>query len=581
MSWFPRMRALRFLAGAAIYALAWWLAVGAVVSFRPQPPSSDDFTVVSFHADALLQTVDYLGTSLQVVETIVVDFPADSETRRIERVLPTVTRGRQTAVTNVSALMDGGWAPVEMHEGPTQVRAVIGSPSTAPGRHTYRISYIYLNVLSGPRWHQQFVWNVNGPGWSQAIESVSATLTFDRYEEDSDASCRVGPGEGTPPCVVTRTDAFRSATWSSSSVRVGAYQTQTMVISEVVTRRPDPPVAPSSRGWLGLVWLTVGSIAVIVLANLRRAQVQAGKAGEYPRALRFAVRADVAPIEVASLVGYPGRGLVAELLRAAGEGHVTLGGVGNSRSPLTATLVSWPEDWSEESQHALGLLFDSREPGTSVEVRSAINGVPADEVRRLRDLAVDLGLVSASQRSDALRRSSRWLLVATAVLIPAIIVSGRALQLPSWWVVIPCGVLVVALALQWGWILRVRERTPAGHEVMRYLNELKGFLTASKSSRANAVRGSLDTNDPGPEQWVPVFESTLPTAVAMGEEKAWRHAAAESEATLDWLPRGGASAESLGLEDTWAYDTSRRGLSFGDTRPSMRELLSLRGRGRG
>lgn len=551
MRWFASKPAAWSLLGATIYALAWWLAVAGVLGYRPAAEPADQFTIVSFHADYRIS-----GSAtgvLQVVETVVVDFPAGQGLHGFDRALPTTRAGRSLPVSDVSATVDEQWAEVAMDRTPVRARATIGDPNVSmSGRHTYRLSYVYHDVITGPDWDQDFTWAITGTEWPQAIESVTATITLDSglaSDLTENSRCFVGSPQSTGGCSVQRTDtANGGVTLRVGGVSVGPHQSPTIVI-ELRSDTVRVPLAAAAWAWLMLVWLVVGSLAVAALVSLRRAaaRVRFGNKGGDRVTPRFVPPPDLPPMVAGGLVGFPRRGVVAELLRAASEGRLTLSGGGDSDAPLTAELVSWPDHWSAASQRALHAALGSRDPGTTVVVADQIDAVPETTLTELVDADVELGLISPAGGADHRRRLKNWLLAAGALLIPALIGSGLALDLPLSWVLIATVVLVLSLATHVGILFGWNHFTRAGRTAWRHLNGLIRFLTVSEKKRSQIVRRDRAPIDP--DQRRSIFEGLVPYAVALGVEDRWHEAAGPELADeISWLPEGAMRDRDWGAE---------------------------------
>lgn len=310
---------------------------------------------------------------------------------------------------------------------------------------------------------------------------------------------------------------------------------------------------------LWVVWGLGGGLALLALVLGVRAATRGRRAmGLDPGVVQFAPDDDLPPIVAAALVGDPGRGVLAELMRASSEGHVQLAGGGGTPEPLTATLLSWPDDWQESSQTALAAVFPGKRLDTSVDVRVALHNIGFGKAQDVLDLAPQLGLIDFPDvRSRAVQ-----LIWATA-LVPSSIVAislFNALPLP-WW--LPAAALaIVGLAVCYGLLMRWQTLTGKGAKAYRFLNGLRLFLATSEAERMRMVQGADTSERRGEANLVPIFEKLLPYAIALGVEDSWQKAVGtdlEPDVRFDWLPTGtGVTWQRLGwTSDPYSSDVRR------------------------
>lgn len=575
MSWFAPTRALRSLIGALLFALLVWLITGAVQGIQSKATGLNDFRISSFIADYALGRAGDGQGEVRVTETISVDFPEDNGNHGIFRTLPTSYSGRATPVTLESVTLDGERVPTLSTNEPTTITLRIGDESTTvSGRHTYRLTYRYTGVIQTFGDHQEFYWDVNGVNWPQAMGSVSATLTVPAELAPSLTGltrCYHGAFGSTATCFIIQTDApgggVRIAT---EPVSVGGHGNQTLAVGFVAGTFADPPLADNTRtgiavggGIAGVLALLTIALAVVAATRRRRAM------GYDPGVVQFGPREDLPPVIAAALTGRPGRGIIAELMRAASERHVQLAG-GVDGTPLTATLVTWPEAWSSASKVALRAVFGEVDPDRPVDVKERLARIGSGRTAELRDAAVNRNLV----RVPDVQATTVALIFANILAPVVIIVSGRALSLPFWWIVIPVLVSAVSLAVLYGLLMRWQSLTASGKEAFRYLNGLRMFLEASEAERMKVVQGADTSLRVGEHQLISIFEKLLPYAIALGLEDSWQKAVGtELELKFEGLPVGGLPtlthtyAHSPSLERYWARDNSEEatiGGTFGD-----------------
>lgn len=535
--------------------LAWFTAA----RLNAQVPKDDGYLVDSFHADYVLDPSG-AGGHLEVTETIQVTYANGVESHGFYRTLPITNQGSSTPVSGFSVTRDGEPESFTSQSMDTALDIRIGSSYTeVTGTHTYVLTYVYGGVIQDYQDHQELYWDVNGLSWTTSISSVSATLTVPASISDSltgDAACYVGEyGDGTP-CTIAAEDSFSAegepvVVFRTETVEAPYGTNQTFAVGFAPGTFERASMAASTKDALTTELLITGILAAIALTMLIAAATRQRRAMSHqPLVVQFTPRADLPPVLAAGLMGEPGRGLVAELLRAASERHVKLTGGGDSGEPLMAELVSWPEGWQEASQTALSAIFRSKQPGTTVDVRSRLGQLSDSTIDEILALAPDAGLVWLPKM---------WTPTGAIVLSAAIggylIVHGGIVSaLPFWWIAIPLLITAVSLAAIYGLVLRWQTLTVKGKEAFGYLNGLRTFLAASEADRMKVVQGAETSQRVGSDQLVPIFEKLLPYAVALGVEDSWQQAVGtDLEQGLTWLPTGGISPTRLGLASSNAY----------------------------
>lgn len=150
---------------------------------QAQAQEQEQERIVSFHSAIKIGAQG----ELSVTETIEAQVEGRSIKRGILRDFPTDYRdglGRRVSVPFevVSVKRDGDAEQWNMDPFANGVRVQIGNPSVLlpHGLHTYEISYRTRYQLGFFDDHDELYWNVNGNGWTFAMDSVSADVSLPR-----------------------------------------------------------------------------------------------------------------------------------------------------------------------------------------------------------------------------------------------------------------------------------------------------------------------------------------------------------------------------------------------------------------
>lgn len=542
MTWFSLFRAARFLAGSLVFAAVVWLVVPLV---RGGLPLGDDgYKILSFRAQYVLGTGDAAG-AMTVVETIVVEFKKPRH--GIFRTLPTSYQGLETPVTNISVTRDGEPEEAQVSEHISAVDIRIGDEDHYVGTHelvVYVLTYTYGGVIRNVGDHQELYWDINGTGWDSPIDEVSARVSVPAELVPSltgGQACYWGSFGSTDKCdiwTIPQPDAGVVIASGNSTVSAGG--TQTIAIGFKAGALPVPGIAPNVKNALIAIWVIAGLVIGVAVVFMSLAAARRYAINHRTSGVHFTPDPDIPPILAAALMGNPGRGLVAELLRAANERHVKLAGGGKTGSPLTAELASWPTDWSSASKLALDSVFRQRDTGEVAEVKSRLQGLTRPRAKELLDLTVSEGLIAPSGKGIA---SS--LLIGVSLTCILTIVIGNVAAVPGEAIIPPLVVCLMGWAILYGLHMRWQNLSEKGRSAMAYLAGLRAFLRASEAQRMRVVQGEDTSQRVGKAELIPIFEKLLPYAVALNLEDSWQSsvgATIETDRKLEWLPEAGLGA---------------------------------------
>ncbi len=184
---------MRLLAALALVVM---LGLGAGVA-----SADEGWEILLFNAEIAVQA----DGSLSITESIDVSF-GSLEKHGIFREIPvryrwseTKDRVYQLVVLGVSDASGKPWPYVIEENGANQRIRIGDADRTVRGLQTYRLSYVVRGTLNAFPDHDEFYWNVNGPGWGVTSRRVTASVRA--------------------PAAVTRTTCFEGAAGSTDPCR--------------------------------------------------------------------------------------------------------------------------------------------------------------------------------------------------------------------------------------------------------------------------------------------------------------------------------------------------------------------------
>ncbi len=211
-------------------------------AFWPFSTASAASSVNSFHFSEF--TADYYlykaedGTSrLRVEETLVAEFPKNSVSHGITRVIPYTNQDGQNLTMETDDYLNINVKHNSKKSSPYQVEQAdgyftvyLGDPdSYVRGTQTYELEYEFRNVITefteDDKTWQELYWDTNGNDWQQRFDSVTARIHFEDQEiannfNPDNISCYVGrygaKGEGRCKITITEDGVEFNATKLSS-----------------------------------------------------------------------------------------------------------------------------------------------------------------------------------------------------------------------------------------------------------------------------------------------------------------------------------------------------------------------------
>jgi hypothetical protein len=139
----------------------------------------ENFYFSSFHADYDLWRDDEGRSRMRVTETLVAEFPVYDQNKGLVRELPISFNNRPLQFELESLKRNGNPEPIyETSRSGGMKRISTGTDEYLRGTQEYKLVYTLRDVTEDFGDYQELFWNVNGTGWRQPFESVSAQVTL-------------------------------------------------------------------------------------------------------------------------------------------------------------------------------------------------------------------------------------------------------------------------------------------------------------------------------------------------------------------------------------------------------------------
>jgi uncharacterized membrane protein YgcG len=504
------------------------------------PAGVDDFVFASFDAVYELSRDDAKRSVLDTTETLVAVFPEIDQNRGIRRAIPLHYDGHPTDI-DVQSVTDAAGAPrgfeVERDEDGEFLLVTVRADDYVHGEQTYVITYRQHNVTHVPddAAIDEFYWDVNGTGWAQPFERVSAELRMSQEVADGfngDVACYRGWSGSTTPCESLEV-AESPPVVSAATTAIRPYENLTIAAgfdSGTFEPRDESFLASPAAivGGIGAVGAVTAFLTAII-ARLTRWRDHPGRGtiiAQYePPAVSAMVSAD--------LVGQGGKGVTATILERAVDGELRV--VETGRKKYAVEFVGG-EAGDADARTVVSALFSGRPvPGA----RRALKSTDTSLGRRL--LAIRQGVRKAVVTSGLRRRPARGgrallAIGAGAAATLSVVFGIIALddQRGGPWPAILLVIAVLAAVVTFMAVVDVRPLTERGREVRDHLEGLRLYIRLAEAERLRVLQspsgamrvdrpaaGAVATAGLDPAVVLKLNERLLPYAVLFGQEREW------------------------------------------------------------
>lgn len=522
----------------------------------------DDFDIRSFDAEYVLSRDDDGRARLQVVETIVAEFPDFDQNKGFYRDIPEYRHGVQLQ-TRVESVVDENGDPVpyttEYYQDFFSVG--LGDDSYVRGEQTYVITYSQVDVVAtfADTGVDEFYWDVNGTGWAQPFGSVSMVLLVDAaiapaltgaqecYVFDAcDTPITATPlPDGAVEIMAGATDLVPN---ESLTVAV-AFEAGTFEPGEIVVPPTDDPsggpASPQPTWWDQFAPFILGPAGLIVswIAGGTQASDRSRRTGASDIIVpQYTPPKDLNVMVAAYLSGRPERAFAAQLVALAVRKKVRLlDDPTNATAPFEVELLDVTELDELETQ-LVTALFGAAEPGRRVPVGPTVSlGTRLTSVYR----AVDKKL-----KSDGLQGAAKptvlWVVLCLLSVAIVAVAAFDTLRRFNDGFIAEIGLVATFVAFfgataTFGRRSTVATLSSTGRERNDYLLGMRDYMQLAEADRIKVLQspeGAERVNVDDSTQMVKLYERLLPYAIIFGIERQWTEEltvrAAEAAVPVTW-----------------------------------------------
>jgi len=241
------------------------------------PSSADvnDFSFTSFEAtyDLSINKAKDNRPEMWVTERLVADFPETDQNHGIRRSIPESSYGKYPGLINEIEVTDENEQPrefeINIENGFVDLAIKPSDGSYVHGKQVYFIKYHQswvINNYQSTSGFDEFYWDVNGTGWLQSFDKVTATVTFDKTLSNNlisdKISCYQGVQGSKQSCAQANiTDG--QILFSSGKLQAGENLTIAVPFRSKVANTTGP-IVEGTLSWYGF-WVCLVLVALLML----------------------------------------------------------------------------------------------------------------------------------------------------------------------------------------------------------------------------------------------------------------------------------------------------------------------------
>lgn len=489
----------------------------------------NDFEFESFDANYRLSLEQDGLSVLRVKETLVALFPERDQNRGLFRYIPDRYEGAPLN-TEVLSLVDEAGLPRPLDaylEGDfVVVDTAVSEGSFLRGRQSFVLDYSQSNVLrefaDGGIW--EFYWDVNGTGWLQPFQTVSASVEIDpSLAEDlltDRMHCYFGEYGSDQKCPITIEKSGAGYIVRAQADNLGPGETLTIALGfsadsgVQVEEHQDAP-------WVGIAsWILFGLLVGAALPSaaifrIRRLRHQGPIRQSNPE---YLPPKDLDLEMAALLLKKPGAVMTSKLLQLAVDKKARLIEFEEGKWGVSLERSDLPEEDAEFLQAILGKVPPvgaiAALPTSPTDLGSNFSGYTKASNAEFTELY----LRNVSRKSRVLR------------ILPAVCISmalftigfiGLALFQPE----DPTGVVLtfpaVFVTAIIGFLASKRPLNLAGSEKLQKLSGLKVYMKLAEEERIAILQSPEGAIRRGDARYLVLHERLLPWAVLLGLAEDW------------------------------------------------------------
>ena len=553
------MRALRKYAS---------LLIGLVLLGIASPSSADvnDFSFTSFDAtyDLSINKAADNRAEMWVTERLVANFPETDQNHGIRRSIPESSYGKYPGLISEIEVLDENEQAREfeitIENGFVNLAIKPSDDSYVHGKQVYFIKYHQswvINNYQKTSGFDEFYWDVNGTGWLQSFDKVTATVTFDRALSEKlvadKIACYEG-AQGSKDSCASKEVSNNQLVFTSGKLQAGENLTIAVPFQPNVANTTGP-IIEGTFAWYGF-WICLVLVGLLILwaiyfrvFGIKSTSKRAFLVPQYkPAAVPGLLTSALVARKIAHL-------FQASVVELAVMKLIEIEVVAESKNKdfiLRRTQLA-----TTSSDH-VALLNELGLSKAGSELLLAHN-MPAAQSTKLSKGLVKLKSAAASQMNSQGYFQKRALGVPAIGFVVGLLVYAAWMycaialdaQVEAGFVAAPIMSFGLFAAVYW-FLLSKRAMTAKGVEVDSYVKGLETYIQLAEKDRLEFLQSPsgalLKPSEVQGKQVLKLYEEVLPWAILLGLQKQWNQVLADlyqEQGNPTWIIGSPLLAESF------------------------------------
>ena len=544
------------------------LLIGLVLLGIASPSSADvnDFSFTSFDAtyDLSINKAADNRAEMWVTERLVANFPETDQNHGIRRSIPELSYDKYPGLINEIEVMDENEQAREfeitIENGFVNLAIKPSDDSYVHGKQVYFIKYHQswvINNYQKTSGFDEFYWDVNGTGWLQSFDKVTATVTFDKTLSENlvtdKIACYQG-AQGSRDVCTNKEVSNTQLVFTSGKLEAGENLTIAIPFQPNVANTTGP-IIEGTFPWYGF-WICLVLVGLLILwaiyfrvFGIKSTSKRAFLVPQYkPAAVPGLLTSALVARKTAHL-------FQASVVELAVMKLIEIEVVAESKNKdfiLRRTKLA-----TTSSDH-VALLKELGLSKAGSELLLAHN-MPAAQSTKLSKGLLKLKSAAASQMNSQGYFQKRALGVPAIGFVVGLLVYAAWMycaialdaQVEADFVAAPIMSFGLFAAVYW-FLLSKRAMTAKGVEVDSYVKGLETYIQLAEKDRLEFLQSPsgalLKPSEVQGKQVLKLYEEVLPWAILLGLQKQWNQVLADlyqEQGNPTWIIGSPLLAESF------------------------------------
>lgn len=488
--------------------------------------STSDFVISDFKADYYLDRGDKGQSTLKTVESITAEFPNFDQNHGIERSLPLSYDGHITGlkIQSVTNQIGDKLQYSTSWQNNNLVLRIGDADTFVYGSQTYVITYTQRNVTRffSDTNSDEFYWDINGTGWSQTFNNVTARLHIGSGVANSlngNQACYSGVSGSTDKCSIERMgDVFIANT---ANLSAGGNMTVAIGFKPKTFSHYKLTLGDFVEQYVIFISLAFSIILIAIMLLLKKLKGMGAPGrgiiiAEYlpPKDADVALSSVIARRSItwssATYIDLAVRHKLKIIEKDAGN---------NSKSTYILEFMTSDGLTDAENGVVKALFGDNPSAGAQYEIRLNNNNYLfaskiSNVYRQSRKLAKDRGYYGTNNKLKFIMYLMAFAIFVQSVVFEIMYNSGT----------VYAGMIMAMFAVFIPFTIKPLSKS--GRELFDYLKGLELYIKIAEEDRIKVLQSPkgadktpIDVNDT--KKLVHLYERVLPYAVLFGNEKEW------------------------------------------------------------